>query len=55
MDNKLYIGIGQDPEHVDGVGHLWCIDMTKTGDVSPELGRRINPRFDDAADRANPN
>ena len=28
-DNKLYIGVGQDPEHDKGVGHLWCIDITK--------------------------
>jgi outer membrane protein assembly factor BamB len=28
-DNKLYIGVGQDPEHGNGVGHLWCIDITK--------------------------
>ena len=36
-DDKVYIGVGQDPEHEVGVGHLWCIDMTKKGDVSPEL------------------
>jgi outer membrane protein assembly factor BamB len=36
-DNKVYIGLGQDPEHEQGVGHLWCIDMTKKGDVSPEV------------------
>src|SRR5207253_10356125 len=35
--NRVYIGVGQDPEHNPGVGHLWCIDMTKKGDVSPEL------------------
>jgi len=29
-DNKLYIGVGQDPEHKKGVGHMWCIDITKT-------------------------
>jgi outer membrane protein assembly factor BamB len=39
-DNKLYIGVGQDPEHKKGVGHMWCIDITKTPankdkDVSP--------------------
>jgi outer membrane protein assembly factor BamB len=28
-ENKLYIGVGQDPEHDKGVGHLWCIDITK--------------------------
>ncbi|HZZ77843.1 MAG TPA: PQQ-binding-like beta-propeller repeat protein [Gemmataceae bacterium] len=35
--NRAYIGIGQDPEHKQGIGHLWCIDMTKKGDVSPLL------------------
>jgi outer membrane protein assembly factor BamB len=33
-ENRLYIGVGQDPEHKEGVGHLWCIDITKKGDVS---------------------
>jgi outer membrane protein assembly factor BamB len=28
--NYLYIGVGQDPEHKKGVGHLWCIDITRT-------------------------
>jgi outer membrane protein assembly factor BamB len=32
-DNKVYIGLGQDPEHGEGVGHLWAIDATKKGDV----------------------
>ncbi len=40
-DNKLYAGVGQDPEHDLGVGHFWCIDLVKAtkagGDVSPEL------------------
>lgn len=36
-ENKVYIGVGQDPEHLVAVGHLWCIDMTKRGDVSPDL------------------
>ena len=35
--NRVYIGVGQDPEHNTGVGHLYCIDMTKKGDVSPDL------------------
>lgn len=33
-DNRVYIAVGQDPEHGFGVGHLWCIDATKTGDVT---------------------
>ncbi len=38
QDNSLVIAVGQDPEHGEGVGHLWRIDCTKTGDISPELG-----------------
>ncbi|MCH2113862.1 MAG: PQQ-binding-like beta-propeller repeat protein [Pirellulales bacterium] len=34
---NVYVAVGQDPEHGEGVGHLWCIDPTKRGDVSPEL------------------
>ena len=33
-DNKVYLAVGQDPEHGYSVGHLWCIDATKTGDVT---------------------
>ncbi len=33
-DNKVFIGIGQDPENGDGPGSLWAIDATKTGDVT---------------------
>jgi outer membrane protein assembly factor BamB len=33
-DNKVYIAVGQDPEHGEGVGHLWAVDATKTGDVT---------------------
>lgn len=36
--NKLvYLAVGEDPEHGEGPGHLWCIDPNKRGDVSPEL------------------
>ena len=42
--NLLYIANGQDPEHGEGSGHLWCIDVTKTGDVSAELpGEEVAP------------
>jgi outer membrane protein assembly factor BamB len=34
-ENKVYIGVGQEPSAGTGVGHLWCVDITKTGDVSP--------------------
>ena len=46
-DNKIYIGVGQDPEHFSGIGHFWCIDpskATKKGmDISPELGEWGQP------------
>lgn len=32
--NKVYVGIGQDPEHGDGVGNFACIDPSKKGDIS---------------------
>lgn len=33
-DNKIYIANGQDPEHGEGVGHAYCIDATKRGDIT---------------------
>jgi len=33
-DDKVYIGVGQDPEHGEGPGNFWVIDATKTGDVT---------------------
>lgn len=36
-DGLVYLGVGQDPEHGEGEAHLWCIDPTKRGDVSPQL------------------
>jgi outer membrane protein assembly factor BamB len=33
-DNVVYIANGQDPEHGEGVGHLYAIDATKTGDIT---------------------
>ncbi len=34
VDNSVVLATGQDPEHGDGVGHLWRVDATKRGDVS---------------------
>ena len=33
----MYIASGQDPEHGEGFGHLYCVDITKEGDISKEL------------------
>ena len=37
FENSVVIAVGEDPEHGEGVGHLYRIDATKTGDVSAEL------------------
>ena len=46
-DNSVLLAVGQDPEHGEGVGHLYRIDATKTGDVSPQIadgeGWKANP------------
>ena len=33
-NNVVYIANGQDPEHGEGVGHLYAIDATKRGDIT---------------------
>ncbi len=41
-DGMIYVAVGQDPEHGEGLGHLWCIDPLKKtdgSDVSPTLAR----------------
>lgn len=35
--NLVYATIGDDPEHGEGPGHLWCIAAEKRGDVSRTL------------------
>ena len=35
-DNVVYLANGQDPEHGEGVGHLYAIDPTKRGDITKE-------------------
>lgn len=43
-DGLVYIAVGEDPEHGEGIGHLWCIDPNKRGDVSPT--QVFNPDHD---------
>jgi outer membrane protein assembly factor BamB len=33
-NNRVYVPIGQDPEHGEGIGNLVCIDPTKRGDIT---------------------
>jgi len=56
-DGWVYIATGQDPEHGEWQGHLWCIDPTRRGDVSPELvfdrdGKPVPPRRKQAIDES---
>ncbi len=44
-DGLVYCAVGQDPEHGSGMGHLWCIDPTKRGDVSPELAMGLDDKL----------
>ncbi len=53
VGNHMYIGTGQDPEHYEGIGHLWCVDITKTGDVSPELS--LDGKVPTTKTKPNPN
>ncbi len=32
--DRVYIGVGQDPEHGEAPGHFWVIDATQSGDVT---------------------
>ena len=41
-EGLVYVAVGEDPEHGEGVGHLWCIDPTKRGDVSSEIAVHVD-------------
>lgn len=47
IDNSVILAVGQDPEHGEGVGHLYRIDASGSGDVSPQIadgdGWKDNP------------
>jgi outer membrane protein assembly factor BamB len=38
FNNKIFISSGQEPEHGNGPGHMYCIDPSKNGDIT-ESGR----------------
>lgn len=55
VGKRMYIANGQDPEHGEGPGHLWCIDITKKGDISKELeAGEENAKPDEAGELLGP-
>jgi len=36
-EGHVFVAVGQDPEHGEGIGHLWRIDPSGRGDISPTL------------------
>jgi outer membrane protein assembly factor BamB len=38
QDGKVFLAVGQDPEDGSGPGHMYCIDPSKSGDIT-ETGR----------------
>ena len=48
-DNKCYIAVGREPDEGAGIGHLWCIDITKKPakddkDLSP-VAKAVKVKF----------
>jgi len=39
--DHVFIAVGEDPEHGEGDGHLYCLDPTKRGDISIELAMKV--------------
>jgi outer membrane protein assembly factor BamB len=44
---RVFISTGDDPEHISGLGYVYCVDPTKEGDISLEL--------DDGKSKGKPN
>lgn len=49
VDGYMYISTGQDPEHGEGPGHIWCVDITKGHD-----GKDISLELDSGAAKPKP-
>lgn len=62
-DNKIYIGVGQDPEHSTGIANFFCIAPNKNskGDISKSLETREKVKGEDGkeedkiGEKPNPN
>jgi outer membrane protein assembly factor BamB len=54
FDNKVCVGVGQNPDRGPAVGHFWCVDLTKKPankdkDISP-VGDNFDPKAKDNKD-----
>jgi outer membrane protein assembly factor BamB len=47
---RVFIGVGQDPEHSTGIGHLWCIDLAKAVEFGAKNKNRDVSPVDDNFD-----
>jgi hypothetical protein len=46
-DNRCYVGVGLDPEHEEGVGHLRCTDLVTATRLGPKNeDNDVSPRVD---------
>jgi outer membrane protein assembly factor BamB len=54
-DNKVYIGVGQDPEHTSGIAAFFCIAPTKTGDISKTTITGRDKEDKPVGEKPNPN
>jgi outer membrane protein assembly factor BamB len=52
-DEKVYVGVGVYPDNPwpTRVGHFWCVDLTKKGDVSP-VNENLDPKGPENKDSA---
>jgi outer membrane protein assembly factor BamB len=50
-DGKVYIGVGQDPEHSTGIANFYCISPTKKGDISKFLETRTKVKGEDGQEK----
>ena len=54
--DRLYIGLGQDPEHSTGIAHFWCLAPAgKKGDISPTIVIAQKDAEGKAIEKPNPN
>ena len=54
-DNKVYIGVGQDPEHTSGIANFYCIAPTKKGDISKTTISGRDTKGNPLNEKPNPN